>query len=317
MMMVMLRSTTTLLLLVLLVSSLVSAKLHRAPYKFPNSTPEVALTDGDNEHDADADEQPLLGPDGGVQVLHVGTAEHGGYGKKRDNEYIFKVARRVVMQPIVDDFLVTFPHANVTHVFTNAYHGFSVKGVTEAEVRNFANTCGNVVLQIQENAEVHIANPVVPSPGVPPATNAATSAAAAPEWGLDRIDARQGLDQAYAPSANGAGVKIYVIDTGVRVTHSEFAGRITEGRDFTGEGQFDGNGHGTHVVRLYMCIDLYDLYSNCLYSHTPLLCIKNHMDTGWNLCRNHLRCGQASHDCARQGSQHGREWFVCRYHCRH
>ena len=42
-------------------------------------------------------------------------------------------------------------------------------------------------------------------------------------WNLDRIDARDGLDDSFSYSATGAGVTIYVIDTGVRVTHSEFA----------------------------------------------------------------------------------------------
>ena len=42
-------------------------------------------------------------------------------------------------------------------------------------------------------------------------------------WNLDRIDARDGMDDTFSYSATGAGVTIYVIDSGVRVTHSEFA----------------------------------------------------------------------------------------------
>jgi hypothetical protein len=69
-------------------------------------------------------------------------------------------------------------------------------------------------------------------------------------WGLDRIDARAGLDRQYTYGATGAGVNAYIIDTGLRSSHSEFTGRVGQG--FTsindGRGTEDCNGHGTHVT---------------------------------------------------------------------
>ncbi|ORZ31514.1 peptidase S8/S53 domain-containing protein [Catenaria anguillulae PL171] len=66
--------------------------------------------------------------------------------------------------------------------------------------------------------------------------------------GLDRIDARQGLDGRFTfPDSAGEGADVYVIDSGCDVNHPELQGRATLVRDLTGEGQQDLNGHGTHV----------------------------------------------------------------------
>jgi len=69
-------------------------------------------------------------------------------------------------------------------------------------------------------------------------------------WGLDRTDQRDlPLDGNYTYNATGVGVKAYIIDTGIRATHTQIAGRVISG--FTaindGLGTNDGNGHGTHV----------------------------------------------------------------------
>ena len=54
------------------------------------------------------------------------------------------------------------------------------------------------------------------------------------------------------PSSGGRGVTVYVIDTGVRITHRDFGGRARYGWDFVDgdRSASDGNGHGTHVAAI-------------------------------------------------------------------
>jgi subtilisin family serine protease len=69
-------------------------------------------------------------------------------------------------------------------------------------------------------------------------------------WGLDRIDQRnRRLNNTYNYNFTGAGVHVYVIDTGIRTSHVEFGGRADKLFDSVGDGQNgnDCHGHGTHV----------------------------------------------------------------------
>ncbi|MGW6605192.1 S8 family peptidase [Streptomyces sp. NPDC055036] len=73
-----------------------------------------------------------------------------------------------------------------------------------------------------------------------------------PSWGLDRIDqAALPLNNSFTyPDSAGEGSTVYVIDTGVRITHQDIAGRASNGYDAVDNDNVaqDGNGHGTHVA---------------------------------------------------------------------
>ena len=76
-------------------------------------------------------------------------------------------------------------------------------------------------------------------------------------WGIDRIDQRDlPLSDSYTYDNDGSGVNIYILDTGIRLSHNDFGGRasyITGGNngDFVNDGHgsaADCHGHGTHVA---------------------------------------------------------------------
>ena len=69
-------------------------------------------------------------------------------------------------------------------------------------------------------------------------------------WGLDRSDQRAlPLSGTFTYANTGAGVRAYIIDTGIRFDHNEFGGRAASGYDAVDGGAADDcNGHGTHVA---------------------------------------------------------------------
>lgn len=70
-------------------------------------------------------------------------------------------------------------------------------------------------------------------------------------WGLDRTDQRAlPLDGRLTRMGSGAGVNVYVVDTGVYAGHTDLAGRVTTGFSSIndGLGSDDCDGHGTHVA---------------------------------------------------------------------
>jgi hypothetical protein len=81
------------------------------------------------------------------------------------------------------------------------------------------------------------------------ATTTTTTDNTVSSWGLDRIDQHNlPLSSSYSWNEDGSGVRAYIIDTGIRTSHSDFGGRASIGYDALGGTGQDCNGHGTHVA---------------------------------------------------------------------
>lgn len=87
-------------------------------------------------------------------------------------------------------------------------------------------------------------------------------AAVTRSWGLDRIDQQRGLDGSYGGASDGGkGVHVYVVDTGILLTHEDFGGRALPAYDSVespddpdcrtasvANCSVDMQGHGTHCA---------------------------------------------------------------------
>ena len=130
--------------------------------------------------------------------------------------------------PYIANEMATMHRGQLKHVFQHAINGFAVE-MTPEEAE--ALSLDYRVAYIEEDGVV-----------------TADATQSNPPWGLDRIDQRnRPLNASYTFNHTGAGVFAYVIDTGIRTTHTQFGGRAANVFDaFGGNGQ-DCNGHGTHV----------------------------------------------------------------------
>ncbi|MEV6394811.1 S8 family peptidase [Streptomyces sp. NPDC051907] len=117
------------------------------------------------------------------------------------------------------------------HTYRSVLQGFST---SMSKSRAAALAADPRVAYVEQNATVRV------SETQPNAT-----------WGIDRVDQRSlPLSKTYKYSTSASNVNAYIIDTGIRTSHSEFGGRASVGTDTVGGGQNgqDCQGHGTHVA---------------------------------------------------------------------
>ena len=169
-------------------------------------------------------------PDNEPAPVHMATAGQGIADQyivmlRSDRVYSADAIRSKAVQA------TTVLGADVHFVYSSALQGFAATLSNEAVQTLRQDTD---VAWIEQDQIVSIAN-TQPNP----------------PWGLDRIDQRVlPLDNSYTSVWNGANVHVYILDTGIRSTHTEFSGRIGTGYDFIDNDATpdDCQGHGTHVA---------------------------------------------------------------------
>ncbi|MGH3734268.1 MAG: S8 family serine peptidase [Micromonosporaceae bacterium] len=118
----------------------------------------------------------------------------------------------------------------VTHTYKAALKGYAAR-MSESDARRAA--ADPAVAYVEQNRVVKAVGTQSP----------------VPSWGLDRIDQRDlPLDNSYTYPNTATNVTAYIIDTGIRTSHSDFGGRAVWGTNTVDSNNTDCNGHGTHVA---------------------------------------------------------------------
>ncbi|KAJ8507395.1 hypothetical protein ONZ45_g10228 [Pleurotus djamor] len=140
---------------------------------------------------------------------------------------------------------------NVTNEWDAAFNGFSGSFSNEALDALRASADVDFVAEdgIMSILSAEASTNILESAALVTQTNA--------PWGIARLTSNTRLANQNPADLNfqyvhdplaGSGVDVYVVDTGISVTHADFGGRAVWGATFGGFPSTDGNGHGTHVA---------------------------------------------------------------------
>ncbi|GGV26254.1 S8 family peptidase [Streptomyces griseoflavus] len=173
-------------------------------------------------------------PAGAAPAAPEGRVQYAGDANAVSGSYIVTLKADRARSGSAEGRAVAQKHgAEIERTYTKALNGYEVEA-SAAEAERLA--ADPAVASVVQNRTFHVTG-TQPSP---------------PSWGLDRIDQRNlPLNSSYTyPDRAGEGVTAYIIDTGVRISHSDFGGRASDGYDAVDNDNTaqDGHGHGTHVA---------------------------------------------------------------------
>ncbi|HEU4642121.1 MAG TPA: S8 family serine peptidase [Gemmatimonadaceae bacterium] len=170
------------------------------------------------------------GPQTQLPAQDSPTAGANGQVEARPDHYIVVLKRDVADPAEAAGRLMWNRRDAIEHTYRYAMKGFAAR-LTASQIEQLRQD--PAVDRIEPDLIVH----------------AQSTTESGADWGIDRIDERDlPLSGTYTYSGTGSGVSIYILDTGVRFTHTEFGGRAHLGYDAFGGSGNDCNGHGTHVA---------------------------------------------------------------------
>ena len=131
-------------------------------------------------------------------------------------------------------------------MFEHAISGFAAQ-LTAEQVEKLRALPG--IIGVEQDRQINPLEPRTVRTAKPPVPSTEATQDSPRNWGLDRIDQSSlPLDGRFVTNSTGAGVTIFVVDTGVDVTHPDFGGRATVGTDTIDDNATDCDGHGTVVA---------------------------------------------------------------------
>jgi len=211
----------------------------------------------------------------GVPILNYGRAFEGGMNPSLLELAEPKVSIETFPETVTDADIATFCECvqqqpgNAHCIFQGhpSLNGLTIveMSATAIELKAALETCKNIQPQFAEmDMPVHMDPEVLEKDLAQHERDAIAlidSSSMGVVWGLDRIDDASGLDGSYdlpASSSQGQGAHVYVADTGIRITHSDFGGRAEASHDALSGLKvcnptdntcaYDGHGHGTHCA---------------------------------------------------------------------
>jgi hypothetical protein len=212
----------------------------------------------------------------GVPILNYGRAFEGGMNPSLLELAEPKTSIETFPETVTDADIATFCECvqqqpgNAHCIFQG--HPSSLNGLTIVEMSATAielkaalETCKNIQPKFAEmDMPVHMDPEVLEKDLAQHERDAIAlidSSSMGVVWGLDRIDDPSGLDGSYdlpSSSSQGQGAHVYIADTGIRITHSDFGGRAEASHDALSGLKvcsptdntcaYDGHGHGTHCA---------------------------------------------------------------------